>query len=159
MKGLYVSTAMPMLKFYSVRKLFTGLVSAALIAWKLIVNNAIIAESNPAIKNTHHEISTRYAKSSNHECIANHATGKAISEAIATNFKKSLDNITTMLPAPAPNTFLIPISLMRCCVLYAARPSKPMQPIKIASTEKMVNIFCVVCSALYCSAKFLSRKE
>ena len=44
---------------YSVLKLLTGFDIAAFIAWKLIVANAIIAESKPAIKNTHHEIFVR----------------------------------------------------------------------------------------------------
>ena len=38
---------------HSVRKLFTGLAIAALIAWKLIVMNAINAAINPAMTNTH----------------------------------------------------------------------------------------------------------
>jgi len=44
---------------YSVRKLFTGLASAAFIAWKLIVINAITAARMPAVKNIHHGIDIR----------------------------------------------------------------------------------------------------
>jgi hypothetical protein len=38
---------------YSVRKLFTGFATAALIAWKLIVANAISTDKMPAAANTH----------------------------------------------------------------------------------------------------------
>ena len=39
--------------FYSVLKLFTGLAVAALIAWKLIVINAIATATSTAAKNIH----------------------------------------------------------------------------------------------------------
>ena len=48
------------LSHYSLLKLFTGLATAAFIAWKLTVINAINADIHPAITNTHAEIGTRY---------------------------------------------------------------------------------------------------
>ena len=41
---------------HSERRLFTGFAKAALIAWKLIVNNAIIADMIPATANNHQGI-------------------------------------------------------------------------------------------------------
>ncbi len=46
---------------YSVLKLFTGFATAAFIAWKLTVANAIKIASTPAAINIHQEISTRYS--------------------------------------------------------------------------------------------------
>ena len=43
---------------YSVRRLFTGFATAALIAWKLIVANAINTDANAESANTHHDILT-----------------------------------------------------------------------------------------------------
>ena len=48
---------------YSVLKLFTGFATAAFIAWKLIVANAINTASIPAAINIHALILMRYAKS------------------------------------------------------------------------------------------------
>jgi hypothetical protein len=39
--------------FYSVLKLFTGFETAALTAWKLMVNNEIIVTSTAAMANNH----------------------------------------------------------------------------------------------------------
>ena len=46
---------------HSVRSDFTGFESAALIAWKLIVNNAITIANAAATINIHQLISMRYA--------------------------------------------------------------------------------------------------
>lgn len=40
--------------FYSVLKFFTGLAVAALMAWKLTVNKAIVTAAMPAMAKTHH---------------------------------------------------------------------------------------------------------
>ena len=42
--------------FYSDLNEFTGLATAAFIAWKLMVTRAMKAAIEPANKNTHHEI-------------------------------------------------------------------------------------------------------
>ena len=102
---------------YSARRLFTGLAMAALTAWKLMVNNAISAARIPASKKATHDTPMRYAKSCSHLSIANHATGNAIKAAIATSFKKSLDNNATILDTEAPSTLRMPISFVRCRVL------------------------------------------
>ena len=47
--------------YHSVLKLFTGFAIAALIAWKLIVIEAIATAAIPAITNIHHDIVTLYA--------------------------------------------------------------------------------------------------
>src|SRR5215467_15020315 len=63
---------------YSVLKLLTGLVTAAFIAWKLMVRKAITIAATPAIKKIHHSRCTRYAKSPSHLFITTHAIGDAI---------------------------------------------------------------------------------
>ena len=45
---------------YSVLKLFTGLATAALIAWKLTVINEMMIDKKPASANTHQLILTLY---------------------------------------------------------------------------------------------------
>src|SRR4030095_1337066 len=87
---------------YSVRKLFTGFMTAALIAWKLIVTSAIKTASDIAVTKTHHPILTRYTKSNSHWCITHHATGRAMSAAINTSLMKSPDNMLTIPVTDAP---------------------------------------------------------
>src|SRR5678815_916810 len=108
-------------RFYSVLKLFTGFVNAAFIAWKLIVINAITAARMPAVKNIHHGIDMRYAKSSNHLFIKYQETAKAGIAAKATSFKKSFDSNATIVDVSAPKTFRIPISLSLCMIANAER--------------------------------------
>ena len=45
---------------YSVLKLFTGLATAAFIAWKLTVNTVIINAPTPATAKIHHDNPVRY---------------------------------------------------------------------------------------------------
>src|SRR5207249_570037 len=99
--------------FYSVLKLFTGLATAALIAWKLIVNNAIKTASNPAPKNIHQLMLILYAKSCSQLCIMYHATGEAIRNAMTTSLIKSFERSATIFVTEAPSTFLTPISFVR----------------------------------------------
>jgi hypothetical protein len=47
--------------FYSVLKLLTGLATAALIAWKLIVSNVISREPKAVAAKIHHDIPELYA--------------------------------------------------------------------------------------------------
>src|SRR6478609_3079379 len=102
---------------YSAFKLFIGLILAALMAWKLMVNRATIVVASPAPKNTHQLIFMRYAKLCSQLFIDNHATGKAIREPAAINFAKSFEINNTICITLAPSTFLIPISLARCTVI------------------------------------------
>src|SRR5438045_3628051 len=110
--------------FYSVLKLFTGFATAAFIAWKLIVSRAMLKAAMAAIPKTHQLIATLYGKSCNHLLIANHATGKAISAAINTGFKKFSESIVVIFITLAPRIFLIPISLFLCSALKAANPKR-----------------------------------
>ena len=126
--------------FHSVRKLSTGLATAALIAWKLIVNSAINKATNVVIANTIQLKPVRYAKLCSQLCIAHHAIGDAIKMAIPTNFKKSFESNATMLVTLAPNTFRTPISFMRCSALKVANPNKPKQEIKMAIAVKYPTI-------------------
>ena len=59
-------------------------------------------------------------------------------KAINTSFTKSVDSIRTILETEAPNTFLTPISLVRCSAIYVANPNKPRQAIIIANKAKVI---------------------
>ena len=97
---------------YSLLKLFTGLVIAAFIAWKLTVRSAIRIAANPAARNIHQLIATRYSKLCNQLCIIHQATGNATRQEIRTKIKKSFESNFAIPATLAPNTFLIPISLV-----------------------------------------------
>ena len=121
---------------YSVRKLFTGLAIAALIAWKLIVTNATVIATIEVIRNTSQLIFVLYANSCNQVFIIYQASGEAIRIEIPTSFRKSLDNNVMMPDTLDPNTFLMPISFVLCSALNIASPNKPRHEIKIAITVK-----------------------
>jgi len=55
---------------------------------------------------------------------------------ISTNTTKSLESKFHTLNTEAPNTFLIPISFVRCSATNEANPNKPRQEIIIASKAK-----------------------
>ena len=102
---------------YSVLKLFTGLVTAALTARILTMINETDNVSNAANIKIQPLIFTWYAKFCNQLCIAHQLTGEAIIVAIKTSRIKSFEIIMVISVIVAPNTFLIPISLTRCNVL------------------------------------------
>src|SRR6185436_981029 len=118
---------------HSVRSDFTGLAIAAFIACALTVINAIDNAISMASANTHQAMLTWYANPCNQLFIDHHATGKAMKVAMRTSFRKSFDNMTTMLCALAPTTFLIPISLILCCAAKVASPNKPRHAISMVS--------------------------
>ena len=134
-------------KSYSLRKESTGLATAARMDWKLMVNQAISRAMPPAIKKVLAPNEIRYSKSASHSFIRKYATGIATSRAINTSFVKSLEKLTTRLLTDAPITLRIPISLVRCSAVYAAKPNNPRQAIKIAREQKIVKIVPNFCSA------------
>src|SRR5687768_18236676 len=82
---------------YSVLKLFTGLASAAFIAWKLTVINAINMAAVPAITNAVQPICILNAKSCNHLFTPQYANGAAIAIEMQTMIKKSFVSNDTIL--------------------------------------------------------------
>lgn len=56
------------------------------------------------------------------------------------NFNVFRDNRMRMVLMEAPAVFLIPISLVRCAVLYEIKPSKPRHEINMESMENTSNI-------------------
>src|SRR5690349_12031696 len=66
------------------------------------------------------------------------AIGAAIMNEIITRITKSLDNNRHTLNTLAPNTFLTPISLVRCSATKDASPKIPRQEMKIARKAKKV---------------------
>ena len=131
---------------YSVRKDLTGFAIAALIAWKLIVRNAIKIAEIPAAINTPVPIFILYAKSFNHSCMAHQVTGTEIINAMPTSNKNSFDTSNNTCCTEAPNTFRIPISFVRCSITNAESPNKPRLAIMIAKMANAENICCVRCS-------------
>src|ERR1700722_13659238 len=65
------------------------------------------------------------------------------------NCRKSTDNSLTIELTDAPITFLIPISLVRCSALKAARPKRPRQEIMIAITVNELIMRDMMISFLY----------
>ena len=54
---------------------------------------------------------------------------------------KSMINKPTTPTSLDPNTFLIPISLVLCVIVYEANPKRPRQATIIAKNEKRVKTF------------------
>ncbi len=67
------------------------------------------------------------------------ATGHAMIFAMRISMTISVESNFRMFGMEAPNTFLIPISLMRCSVLNVARPNNPSDAMKMASPLKTRN--------------------
>ena len=111
---------------------------AAFIAWKLTLINAITMDAIPPIKNKHQLNSILYAKFSSHLCMKYHAIGVAIANAIMISNTNSFVNKYTMFDAVAPNTFLMPTSLIRCSAMNDANPYKPRQLRNIAMPAKIL---------------------
>lgn len=132
---------------YSLRKLSTGLATAAFIAWKLTVSNAINKAETPASTNIHQLIFIRYAKLCSHLFIDQYDKGNAMMHAIKTSFINSLESILVTCGTDAPSTFRMPISLVRFSAVYVAKPNNPRQATNMVSIAKMLRIVPVFCSA------------
>ena len=64
--------------------------------------------------------------------------GTATTNAVMTNFRKSLLNKPTTEATLAPNTFLTPISLVLDSTVNIAKPNRPKHAIKIANPEAVL---------------------
>ena len=82
-------------KIYSLLKLWTGFPIADFIDSKLTVINAMANASIPAHTKTTHPIGVLYSNVFNHFSIPYHASGTAMTKAISTSFKNSVDIIIT----------------------------------------------------------------
>lgn len=78
-----------------------------------------------AMIKTETPILIRYAKPCSQWCIINQAIGKAMSSAIITSFKKSMDNMAVILFMDAPITFLILISFLPFLCSKCSQAKKP----------------------------------
>src|ERR1700749_2405131 len=85
------------------------------------------------------------------------AMGVAIINDMITNLRKSIDSKLTIPETLAPNTLRMPISLLRCSALKAARPKRPKQEMIIAIMVKELMICDMVISAWYCFCTSWSR--
>src|SRR6187401_1739372 len=121
---------------HSERRLFAGFVSAALIAWKLTVSSVIINAPNPEVAKIHHETVVRYSYFSSHVFIPYQANGIEIAQDRTTRVTKSFESILQRFATEAPNTFRIPISLVRCSATNDASPNNPRQEMRIAKAAK-----------------------
>jgi hypothetical protein len=79
--------------------------------------------------------------------------GLAIRQEIITSARKSFDNIFHGLNSVAPRTFLIPISLVRCCAMNDASPNK-RATYQNCNAEKIE----AVPNSLF-SSKFMSKRD
>ena len=102
---------------YSSCKLFTGLAYAALMDWKLTVNNAIAMVIPAAYRNIVTGSVVLNAKPSSQFMLKYTAIGIAMTLAKMTRSKNSLLSNCMMLNTVAPRTFLIPISLVLTCAV------------------------------------------
>src|SRR5215212_5884298 len=75
-----------------------------------------------------------------------------------TSLTKSFDSIVVICFTDAPNTFLIPISLVRCSAVKAAKANNPSAEIIMATREKIKMSVDVFISALYNLLKLSSKK-
>ena len=98
---------------YSDLRLFTGFCVAALKSCPLNVITASITNPSPLQKNTHQLIDVRYAKLLSQLSTAHHASGAEMMKAMTMSRIKSNESNRTMLAIVAPNTFRMPISLVR----------------------------------------------
>ncbi len=73
--------------------------------------------------------------------MAHQATGQAIRLARMTRVRNSLEISTTIFDTEAPNTFRMPISLVRCAAAKADKPNIPRQAISTEIRVKTVKIF------------------
>ena len=62
-----------------------------------------------------------------------------------------------MLKDDAPKTFLIPISCVRCAVIKAVKPNKPIHAINIARIENANIVFPNLLSNLYIPQLLLEK--
>ena len=147
--------------YYSVLKLFTGFAIAALIAWKLTVNNAINITNNPADANSHQLNVIRYGKFCNHLFAAIYASGDAIIKAITTSFIKSVERVVTILFTDAPSTFRMPISFVLFSADKTDNPNKPMHEINMVSIALNKIICFHFSTSAYCFlfSSFLNTYE
>ena len=92
----------------------------------------------------------RYAKPCSQLFISHHDTGKANSNEIKINRKKSADSMVVIFITDAPITFLTPISFLLFCAVKAANPNKPRHEIIIANAAKYFDNADTLVSVLYC---------
>src|SRR5579863_4874221 len=98
-----------------------------------MVSNEISMAEMPAARNTHQLMSILYLSYFLSQLsITHHAIGNAIMHDNTISFRKSFDNNEVMPVTLAPNTLRTPISFFLRSAVYAARPNKPRQEIKIA---------------------------
>ena len=121
---------------------------ADLMDWKLTVKRAMPNAEMPAKANTVQLIGIRYEKFFNQLAIAHQASGVAITNA-KINTRKSLDNKLNKEATLAPNTFLIPISFVRCSAVNNTNPNNPRHEMNMARKAKYPRVsvlpvhFCI----------------
>src|SRR5665647_1106550 len=91
--------------------------------------------------------------------MPNQAIGVAITNAMATQIKKSLlSDIVTSIDL-APFTLRMPISLVRCSIIKEERANNPRQAITIARRANALKMRAIRCTSEYILVKLSSRKE
>ena len=134
---------------HSERNVFTGLIIAALIEWKLTVTSVIKMIDPPAILKGIIPAETLNAKPSSHRSIIKNAMGNAINRAIIVNLRKLLHNINATLAVDAPTTFRMLISFCLFCAEKADKPKRPRHEMTTAITAKHFDKDAIFCSDEY----------
>ena len=86
--------------------------------------------------------------------MTHQARGTAKTNAITSSTANSRYKSSRICVTEAPNTFLIPISFVRCSVVNEASPNNPKHATKIASVVNSPNTCPNFWSALYCRKEF-----
>src|SRR6202012_5268856 len=89
---------------HSERRLLTGFASAALIAWKLMVNSVINIAAMPDAINTPGPMLTRYGYFWSHCCRKYKAMGEATTQLRSTSTTNSRESNNHTWAMEAPNT-------------------------------------------------------
>ena len=91
--------------------------------------------------------------------MAHHASGDAMTMAISTNLRKSLESNWTMLATLAPSTLRTPISFVRCSAVKVARANRPRHETNTVYTANPLNEVIMSRSLWYRALKDASTNE
>src|SRR5436190_23100697 len=95
-------------------------------------NSATINTINPAKRKIMCDIVVLYSNDRIHSVIPHQARGVANKTEIPISLRYSWDNNIKIFVSLEPSALRMPISLVRCTVVYADKPKSPRQPITMA---------------------------
>src|SRR4029079_4031355 len=131
---------------YSALRLFTGFLVAAPIVFSPTTASVSNNINMPTIPNNQILILTFTSYLSSQLLIIHQVIGTAITNAINTSFKNSIDISINTCCTDAPRTLRMLISRIRFSMVNEARPAKPRQEIKMARHANTLVILLINCS-------------